>query len=79
MANNLEHHSADALWREIGQEQCDCDIEIFVIRRDKVAVLMSRELPLPPEYVRVLLASLLDLPKIAIKKITVSVDGGLMS
>lgn len=75
MANNHEHLIPDDEWQDIRNEACDAEIEIYVIRKDKVAVLCQRPLPVHSSYVRNLVAALLDLPKLSIKKITLNVDG----
>lgn len=75
MANNLEHLIPDDEWRDLQNEECDAEIEIYVIRKDKVALLCERELPVRSAYVRSLVAALVDLPKLAITKITIHVDG----
>lgn len=75
MANNHSDYLSDAEWKAIGDEACECTIEIYILRKDKVAVLCERELPVPTPYVSALVAALLHLPKAAVTKITLYCDG----
>lgn len=75
MANNLEHLIPDDEWKDIQAEGGEATIEIYVLRKDKVAVLCERELPVKSAYVQALIAALVDLPKLALTKITIYVDG----
>lgn len=75
MANNLDHESSDQAWKEAALDSSKADIEIFVIRKDGMGLLMEKDLPIPPEYIRAMLAALIGLPKLSIQKITVCIDG----
>lgn len=75
MANNHDRFLSDAEWQALGQEACECEVEIYVIRKDKVALLVQRDLPVPSPYVAGLLAALLDLPKAGVTKVSIYCDG----
>lgn len=75
MANNLPVGITDAEWEALAKEASEAEIEIYVLRKDKQALLVERELPVPSPYVSALVAALLHLDKTAITKITIYVDG----
>ena len=75
MANNIGNPPDDAEWHAIADEGGEAEIEIYVLRKDKIAVLMQREIPHPSKYVTGLLAALLHLPKLSIVKVTIYCDG----
>lgn len=75
MANNHGDYLSDAEWRAIGEEVGSAEIEVYIIRKDKVALLCEREIAHPSSYVSALVAALLHLPKASITSIKIFCDG----
>lgn len=65
----------DAEWASLALEGGDAEVEVYILRKDKMALLCERDMPIPTPYISGLLAALLGLPKLAITKVSVYVDG----